>query len=70
MDFEGDEIEPITAIRGGRHIGQIVAASMRPMPRQEAEDASLRSVCAEPRKSISRNHGGNGTSVYYNPPLE
>ena len=45
---EGDEISPITIDRGGRHIGEVVAAAMYAVHRQKASDATLPPVRANP----------------------
>ena len=52
VDSEDDEIEKITLGSDGRHIGQIMAAAMRAVRQQEAEDPSLVPVSAVPRKSV------------------
>ena len=46
MGFEGDKIAPITFDRGGRHVGQIVAAAMHIVRQQKAEDASFQPKAA------------------------
>ena len=50
--------------RGGRHIGQIVIAAMRTVRQQEAEDASILSVCVVSRKSAVKSRGGKGAYVH------
>ena len=66
VDSEGDEIEFITLDRSGRHIGQIVAAAMRAVRQQEAEEFNLLAIRASPHKLAPKSRGCNGTSVHKN----
>ena len=46
-----------------------MAAAIRAVRQQVAEDASLLLVCSAPRKSAPKSRDGRGASMHHDPPL-
>ena len=67
VDSEEGEIPPIRIDRGGRHIGDVVAAAMRAVRQQEPEDTSFHPVCASLRQVSSKYRDGEDVAVVKHP---
>ena len=69
MTQKETKLNPIRVDRGGRHIGEIVAAAVRAVRRQEAEDARFHPVCASLRLTSSKDRDSEGAAVAKHPPF-
>ena len=67
VDSEGDKIPLIRIDRAGRHIGEVLAAVMRAVCRQKAEDANLHPVYASLRPTSSKDHDSDEAAVVKHP---